>query len=433
MDEIKVNNVYQEINATVSNHTLYLIDSLNNRFHLIKEIKSFDCLSISKIKNLDRSQIKEFVFQDESYNIKNNTQQHSISKNDLKMEEEIDISISNKKNYKNRKTSLGRQVEENNQNNNRSLPQVTLSKTTKTPSKDLTEQDPDKSLEELAIIHEANLLFSKTVSKVDPKNIYDLMRKATQEKKLPYDNTNLIISQQIQFSKLWTSRLIQMISKDQALINEIQSPSIKQCAYRFNNSNKDIAQHFAVSESSVTRIIQKWLNIGDVKNYSKSGRPSIFSKGKHEQINEIASKQSFDSINLLKKELDFDISCQRLTQIMHELNIDYCPNSLHNQAINTRSPKKNEDKDKITGYAYAMASLITMTIQEYLIQESLMNKEEKMNVEDFKMLIMNTFQKGVKDAYKINHIIQINKDEKSPIFSSINIAKDNVSKFTKKN
>ncbi|KAL4509439.1 hypothetical protein ABPG72_018370 [Tetrahymena utriculariae] len=95
--------------------------------------------------------------------------------------------------------------------------------------------------------------------------------------------------------------------------------------------------------------------------------------------------------------------------------------------------KKNEDKDKIAGYTYAMASLITMTIQEYLIKESLMNKEEKMNVEDFKMLIMNTFQKGVKDAYKINHIIQINKDEKSPIFAAINIAKDNVSKFTKKN
>ncbi|KAL4500803.1 hypothetical protein ABPG72_020037 [Tetrahymena utriculariae] len=51
---------------------------------------------------------------DESYNIKNNTQQHSISKNDLKMEEEIDMSISNKKKLQEqkdlfRKTSGGKQ------------------------------------------------------------------------------------------------------------------------------------------------------------------------------------------------------------------------------------------------------------------------------------------------------------------------------------
>ncbi|KAL4500802.1 hypothetical protein ABPG72_020036 [Tetrahymena utriculariae] len=148
-----------------------------------------------------------------------------------------------------------------------------------------------------------------------------------------------------------------------------------------------------------------------------------------------------------KKHYNLELLIERLIELWNDINqslvnklIDHtkcvykeCPYSLHNQAINTRRPKKNEEKDKITGYTYAMASLITMTLQEYLIKESLMNKEEKMNVEDFKKLIMNTFQKGVKDAYKMNHIIQINKDEKSPIFAAINIAKDNVSKFTKKN
>ncbi|KAL4500762.1 hypothetical protein ABPG72_019996 [Tetrahymena utriculariae] len=231
--------------------------------------------------------------------IKSLKKNQSISKNDLKMEEEIDTSISNKKKsqeQKNllRRTSGGQQSKKQQEQTPHSsinlttiqqqikdLPKMTLSKITKTPSQDLTEQDPDKSLEEPAIIHEANELFSKTASKVDPKNIYELMRKATQEKKLPDDS------------------------------------------YKY-------------------------------KTYKK----------------------------------------------------------------------KNEDKDRITINTFAMASLITMTIQEYLIKESLMNKEEKMNVEDFQLLIMNTFQKGVKDAYKMNHIIQLNKDENSPIFAAINIAKD---------
>ncbi|KAL4501553.1 hypothetical protein ABPG72_018604 [Tetrahymena utriculariae] len=283
---------------------------------------------------------------DESSKIKNNKQQQqSITKNDPKMEVEIDMSTSNKtksQEQKNllRRTSGGQQQKKQQEQTTppsinlttiqqeiKDLPKITLSKTTKTPSKDLTEQDPDKSLDEPAIIHEANELFAKIANKVDPKNIYELMRKATQEKKLPDDSTNL---------------------------NHLLTTIIR----------------YKQQENKKKHLIR----------------------------------------NIYKR-----------------------PYSLHNQVTNKRLTKKNEDKDRITHYTYAIASLITMTIQEYLTKEDLMNKEEKMNVEDIQMIIMNTFQKGVKDAYKMNHIIQLNKDENSPIFAAINIARDNVSKFTKIN
>ncbi|KAL4467954.1 hypothetical protein ABPG72_021735 [Tetrahymena utriculariae] len=62
------------------------------------------------------------------------------------------------------------------------LPRIKLTKESKIPSKELTDQDPDQSLDEPAIIHEANELFKKIADKVDPKYIYELMRKATQNK-----------------------------------------------------------------------------------------------------------------------------------------------------------------------------------------------------------------------------------------------------------
>ncbi|KAL4509442.1 hypothetical protein ABPG72_018373 [Tetrahymena utriculariae] len=290
------------------------------------------------------------------------------------MEEEIDLSTSNKlknQEQKNliRRTSGGQQQQQKKQKENtlpspsntttiqkeiQDLPKVTLSKkTTKTPSKDLTEQDLDKSLDDPAIIHEAQKIFNRIAEKVDPKIINELMKKATQEKRLPDDQTNLIISQQIEFGKLWTSRLVQMISIDDQLIQEI---------------------------------------------YKNTG------------------------INNRKIERNIKYALYISAPILYIIRLQI-------QGMQ----KKNEEKDQITICTYAIASLIALTLQEYLTKLGLIDNEEKMNVEDIQMIIMNTFQKGVKDAYKMNHIIQLNKDEKNPIFAAINIAKDNVSKFTKIN
>ncbi|KAL4463288.1 hypothetical protein ABPG72_013597 [Tetrahymena utriculariae] len=342
---------------------------LDQKIHAINQ--NYNNLFKKDIKT--QQQIKSLKKRQKS-NLKNNKQQQETTiKKESKMEEEIDLSTSNKpktqeqKNFI-RRTSGGQQQQQKKQKENstpslidtttiqkeiQDLPKVNSKYAIKTPSKDLTEQDLDKSLDDPAIIHEANQLFSKIAERVEPKTINELMQKATQEKKLPDDKTNSIISQQIQLGKLWSQRLVKMISIQDEHIEEI-----------YNNTG--------IKSRKIRNNIKYALYIS---------APILY------------------IIRLLIQKLQ----------------------------------KKDDEKDRVTLYTYSMASLITLTIQEYLTKLGLIDDDEKMNVEDIQMLIMNTFQKGVKDAYKMNHIIQLNKDEKNPIFVVINIAKGNVSKFTKIN
>ncbi|KAL4501650.1 hypothetical protein ABPG72_018701 [Tetrahymena utriculariae] len=298
---------------------------------------------------------------DESNNDKNNIPQQQIQKlNTNKMEEEIDTTASNKKQQE-QKNLIRRTGEQQNKKNNqipnthfkttqletKDLPRIILSKSTKTPSKELQNQDPDKSLDDPSIIAEANEYLSRIAEKVDPHNIYELMRIANQQKELPNDETNLIISQRIQYNKLWTSRLIQMISNNNYCIDQIYAISGKQ-----------------------NRKLQK------------------------------------------QTKLAIYISAPILYIIIQQT--------------------KKSKKEIIPNYMYSMASLIMMTISNYLIKEKHMKEEDKPNVEDMQMILLNAYQKGTQDAFKVNHIIQFNKDEKNPFYAIINIARDNKTNLAEK-
>lgn len=75
-----------------------------------------------------------------------------------------------------------------------------------------------------------------------------------------------------------------------------------------NASNKDLAKEFKISESFISRIVAKWRVNGEVKNYSKSGRPSAVHKDQMEEIRVIFSKGEVSSVSILRDKLSFECS-----------------------------------------------------------------------------------------------------------------------------
>ncbi|KAL4467288.1 hypothetical protein ABPG72_009087 [Tetrahymena utriculariae] len=94
-------------------------------------------------------------------------------------------------------------------------------------------------------------------------------------------------------------------------------------AHRLGILNKDIAEYYNVSISAVSRLLSKWQTIGDVKNYRKSGRPSKYENDHINQINEIMSQNSIQTVGNLRRQLDFSIPRSSLTEILHELEFSF--------------------------------------------------------------------------------------------------------------
>ncbi|KAL4490735.1 hypothetical protein ABPG72_021789 [Tetrahymena utriculariae] len=93
--------------------------------------------------------------------------------------------------------------------------------------------------------------------------------------------------------------------------------------HRLNASNKELAKEFQISESSISRIITKWRVNGEVKNYSKSGRPSTVNEDKMEEIIVAMSEGEVTSANILRSKLSFECSRQMITRILHELDYEF--------------------------------------------------------------------------------------------------------------